>query len=78
MKPYVRSRNAGTGWHQTAHAVSFEPLKWRYAFLYERLKVRQYYTLSFTLDFCGTDDVLEVAYCIPYTYSQLLRDISEI
>lgn len=40
--------------------------------------MKPYWQLSFGLDFEYADDVIFVAYCIPYTYSQLLRDIEEL
>lgn len=72
-------RNGGGGWQQGGTDVTFEPARWRYTFLQERIKTnKQYYCLSFTLDFQAEDDMVSVAYCLPYTYSQLLRDIAEV
>jgi hypothetical protein len=56
--------------------VIFEPAKWRYSFLNDKIKQKQHYSLSFTLDFRFEDDVISVAYCVPYTYSELLKDIA--
>lgn len=36
------------------------------------------YTLSFTLKFEHTSDVCYLAYCYPYTYSDLQKDLEEL
>ncbi len=66
------------GWQQAGNNVKFEPSKLRYSFLYERFKLKDYRTLSFEVEFQYDDDTLYVAYCVPYTYSQLLMDIKDI
>ena len=37
-----------------------------------------YYTLSFNYKFQHDDDTVYFAYCFPYTYSDLMSDLSEI
>jgi hypothetical protein len=80
MRPFILSRKNleknKIGWQQSSADVKFEPTKLRYGFINERFKVRQYWTLSFTIEFQHLDDSLFIAYCVPYTYSQLLNDIN--
>lgn len=82
MKPYVFSvkkfEKQGVRWQQDGHNVTFEQKRLRYGFLYDKCRVKPYWQLSFGLDFEYADDTLYVAYCIPYTYSQLLNDIHEL
>ena len=47
----------------------------RYKFLYETLKVLNLYTLTLQYEFEEEDDEVFFAYCIPYTYSQMLHYI---
>jgi cytosolic carboxypeptidase protein 2/3 len=37
-----------------------------------------YYTLSFTYDFAYESDTVQFAYCYPYTYTELLKDLDII
>jgi len=82
MKPYVFSRKKyekhGVRWQQDGLAVTFQQRRLRYGFLYEKCRVKAYWQLSFALDFEYADDEIFVAYCVPYTYSKLLRDIAEL
>lgn len=57
--------------------MTFCEKKLRYKFLYDRLVLRKYYELSFEIEFNGEDEV-RLAYCIPYTYSDLLVDLKSI
>ena len=41
------------------------------------MQVRNFYELSFTVDF-KEDEEIKFAYCIPYTYSDLLREMKLI
>jgi murein tripeptide amidase MpaA len=41
------------------------------------MSLRTFYELSFEVEFKGEEEV-RFAYCIPYTYSDLLRDLKEI
>lgn len=49
----------------------------KYEFLYERMKVETYYELSFEVEIEKGEEV-RLAYCIPYSYSQLLQDLQAI
>lgn len=57
--------------------LTFKEKRFRYDFLYERMKLRNFYELSFEVQFKGEEEIL-FAYCIPYTYSDLLKDIKQI
>ena len=41
------------------------------------MQVRNFYELSFTVDFKEGEEI-KFAYCIPYTYSDLLREMKLI
>jgi hypothetical protein len=78
MRPYLFStKQKGANWEQSGDDVKFEEKKLRYRFLYEKARVRRFWRLSFKINF-EEDETIFVAYCVPYTYSQLLRDISDI
>lgn len=57
--------------------VTFKEKRLRYQFLYEKLKIRNFYQLSFEVESQGEEE-LKFAYCIPYNYSDLQRDLKEI
>lgn len=80
MKPYVFSKlkyaKTGTGWQQSANNVTFGQCKLRYEFIYERCKARPFSRLSFEYEFEQEQDEVFFAYCIPYTYSYLLKELS--
>lgn len=57
--------------------VTFKEKRLRYDFLYERLRLRSFFELSFEVEFRGEEE-LRFAYCIPYNYSDLLRDLKQI
>lgn len=82
MKPYVFSTKKfekfGTRWQQDGINVTYEQRRLRYGFLYDKCRVKPYWQLSFALDFDYADDVVFLAYCVPYTYSLLLKDIDEL
>lgn len=46
----------------------------RYKFVYEKIRVRPLYELSFSYVFENKKPI-RFAYCIPYTYTQLLNDL---
>lgn len=45
--------------------------------MYDRLVLRKYYELSFEIEFNGEEEV-KFAYCIPYTYSDLMAELKFI
>jgi hypothetical protein len=49
----------------------------KYEFLYERIKVETYYELSFEVEIEKHEEI-RLAYCIPYSYNQLLQDLQLI
>lgn len=54
-----------------------EKKKLRYDFIYERIKVRSMFELSFTYTFESGLPV-RFAYCVPYTYTDMLRDVKNL
>lgn len=77
MKPYVFSKQKhkkiGQGWVQDGTNVNFGPAKLRYDFVYDRCRVKALSRLSFDYNFEHEHDEVWFAYCIPYTYSYLLK-----
>jgi hypothetical protein len=55
--------------------VQITQKKLRYEFIYERIKVRKLMELTFKYKF-ETYDPVRFAYCIPYTYSQLIAEMA--
>lgn len=51
--------------------------RFKYDFLYERIKVGTYYELSFEIEI-ENDEEVRLAYCIPYSYSQLIQDLQAV
>lgn len=43
-----------------------------------KTRLSTYYTMTFTYNFDSTDDTVYFAYCIPYTYTDLLSMIREV
>ena len=43
-----------------------------------KTRLRTYFTMSFTYDFDTPGDTVSFAYCVPYTYSQLLALVREL
>jgi murein tripeptide amidase MpaA len=57
--------------------VTFQEKRLKYDFLYERAKVESFYELSFEFDIEKQEE-MKFAYCIPYSYSELLQDLEQI
>jgi hypothetical protein len=81
MRPFVRRE--GHEWRQDGYNVELLEEKLRYhkqnlVILIEEnqshLNAEYFRKLSFTLDL-NANERLEIAYCIPYTYTHLLDDI---
>lgn len=73
MQPLVHSTKAmavsGLGWHRTGQRIAYYANSIRRG----RGGAKSYFTLSFTLTAQYDDDVLHVAHCYPYTYTDLQR-----
>jgi cytosolic carboxypeptidase protein 2/3 len=77
FRPYVKSKKAeklrGDDWEQKGDEVELETASMRYEILGS--KANNFFRLSFTYDFEFEDDEVFFAYCVPYTYSDLHRDL---
>lgn len=83
MKPYVLSMRAnkqtGSGWQQAGDEITYSKGNCKLqAKIQEKTqyKEQKYFKLSFKLSTTYEDDVLEIAYCVPYTYTRLISFIS--
>ena len=76
FKPYscVKSENGQfLNWTQEKiDNIRIQQKKLRYDFIYQKIKVRTLYQLSFSYQFTSSNTV-RFAYCIPYTYTNLLK-----
>ena len=78
MKVAVHSKqryeNEGVGWHRAGERISyFENTVKR-----DTCAEKSFYTLTFTYVFEHADDTVYFAYSVPYTYSDLRKDLLEI
>lgn len=65
--------NSGAGWYREGGNISY------FANYIRRAgSQKTYFTLSFTYEFPYIDDTVYIAYCYPYTYSHLMKDLSPI
>lgn len=65
----------GLGWHRVGTDISYVQNN----FKRENMRfTRYYYTFSFTHEFTHTNDSVYFAHCFPYTYSDLVDDLSRI
>jgi hypothetical protein len=63
------------GWHRECYDISY----YQNNIKKETLgRSRYYYSLSFSYDFKFTGDVVYFAYCFPYTYTDLTRELQEL
>ena len=63
------------GWHRECYDISY----YQNNIKKETLgRSRYYYSLSFSYDFKFTGDVVYFAYCFPYTYSDLNRELQDL
>lgn len=80
MRPYVFSKKkyekGSAQWQQDGSNVELIEKKLRYELIEEMIDSPCVYRLSFDYDFEYEDDEVFFAYTIPYTYSQMLKDIS--
>jgi cytosolic carboxypeptidase protein 2/3 len=78
MKVAVHSKqryeSEGVGWHRAGERISyFESTVKR-----DTCTEKSFYTLTFTYVFEHADDTVYFAYSVPYTYSDLRKDLLEI
>jgi cytosolic carboxypeptidase protein 2/3 len=70
MQPLIYSeylaRHRETGWHRAGYSIKYTKNPYNE-------KKRSTFTLSFTLTFPITNDVIYIAHCYPYTYTKLQR-----
>lgn len=77
LNPFVYSSQSRE-WSQNGLLnVTFQQKRLRYNFLYEKMEMSPFYELSFEVEFKGQEE-MRFAYCIPYTYSDLLVDLEKI
>ncbi|GAX77932.1 hypothetical protein CEUSTIGMA_g5374.t1 [Chlamydomonas eustigma] len=71
MLPLVHSQkeleSSGTGWHRAGEKVAY------YANTIRRGRHKRYCTLTFTLTLKHDEDLVHIAHCYPFTYSDLQR-----
>ena len=85
MAPYFFSKknhkSKDKGWVQgdkNITNITFEAKKYHYSVLEGKIPDKTPYCLSFNYDFESEDDEIYFAYCIPYTYSELIYDIQQL
>jgi len=67
--------DSSVGWHREGYDISY----YQNNIKKETLgRSRYYYSLSFTYDFKYAGDTVYFAYCYPYTYSDLTRELQEL
>lgn len=84
MQPYIFSRknheHRSQGWQQGSPCVSnvsFNQKPFNYKILADRISMVPY-CYSFEYEFVEPNDEVYFAYCIPYTYSELIEDVSKL
>lgn len=80
MRPYVFSKKkhekSGRKWEQDGANVELVERKLRYSLIEEVMESPHVFKLSFDYVFDEEDDEVFFAYSLPYTYSQMIKDIS--
>ena len=62
------------GWHRSCYNISYTQNQYKK----EGSTSKTFYTLAFTYDFEFDDDQVYFAYCIPYTYSDMMNDLLKL
>jgi hypothetical protein len=81
LRPYVySSANTKIGWRQGCLNIKYDKKLLRYEFLSERFNSQAitYNCLSFEYEFEGGDELVQFAYCPPFTYTDNLRMIASL
>ena len=69
----LKAEHGQVGWHRACTDINYFKNNIR-----KGETKRFYYTLTFTYDFEYDNDTVFFAYCFPYSYKDLKKDISEI
>ena len=69
MKPVVYSTQLATGWTRDCSSVAY------YKNSFSRLNEKTFFTLTFSYSFKESYDKVYFAYSVPYTYTDLKRDL---
>ncbi|EAR82912.1 zinc carboxypeptidase family protein (macronuclear) [Tetrahymena thermophila SB210] len=82
MKPYILSevalKHLKKDWTQEGNNVSYTKQNYRYNFLYdEDDNGKQPYQLSFEYEFLYENDTVWFAFCVPYTFTKLIKFLKE-
>lgn len=81
LKPFIHSScTPSSGWKQGCSNVKFDKKQLRYAFLEDNFSpsALSYNCLSFEYEFQDDEEVVQLAYAPPFTYSDQLRLIASL
>lgn len=72
------TKNSHFGWHPVGKNIDYQKSYVSREIQLNGLIDKNYYTLSFTIDFTITNDTFYLALNFPYTYSRMIRFLNEL